>query len=76
MPLDTPIHFFNIANTTVELVADSLKYIKLSSEFVLQNMPLEIESGDYHLFNSLDDESLLSACMAMQDVLMANADYA
>jgi len=77
--LDAPIDFFSMSNTT--LVPDAvvegakLKYIRLDSEFVLQGIQNVMEGGVYKLFNSLDDNSVQNACIAVQETLSNNIRY-
>ena len=77
--LDSLIQFINIANTSAspDVYMDNLKlnFTDLDSEFVLQNIQQSMECGNYHVFNALDSESALNACIAIQDKLADNARY-
>jgi len=78
--LGSPIHFFNMANTSVapdqSIVQDTtlLTYTNLESSFVLNTLK-GIKADGYHLFNALDKDSVKEACVAVQSILSGNAPF-
>jgi len=76
----SPIHFFNVANTSAapdqSVVQDAIRliYTNLDSSFVL-NAINNITAGEYHLFNVLDRDSAKEACLAVQRILSGNASF-
>jgi len=77
--LNCPINFFGISNIGISYDATTFEYgvtyVNLDSDFVLQRMNDEIEPNGYHMFNTLDRESMAMACEAVQDSLSDNVRY-
>ena len=74
----TPIDFYCVANTsfvpefTGSLRASKKNYVDIDSDYVLATINKNIVSGDFHLFNALDNGSIKSACITIQENLLNN----
>jgi len=74
--LGSPIRFFNISNTCFlpELSSDIpvIKYVDVNSDFVMNSLQTEMGTGEYHVFNALNNESMENACKSVQEMLTNN----
>jgi len=76
--LGNPIGFFGLANTSASTKSAEdveLEYTNLDSAFVLKGISKNPVSDEFHLFNTLDKESVKNACIAVQEVLTGNVRY-
>ena len=75
---DCPASFFSVANVMarpdINTSGDTLAYVNLDSDFVLNSIRDDMEHGDYILYNALNSESAKAAGMAIQRALTDNAD--